>query len=140
MKRLLTIVVLVLIIAGGIYWFGQKNREGIPPGLGYQKANFELEFKHPEGGEVFYPGQKVDIKWSTGNVRKSAAGGFLNLYNKSESIGDGIRVDFSSGHYLWTVPSATTNNNGYWLHIEAISGGDPGIPLGAGKSNPFSIQ
>src|SRR3989338_2429603 len=102
MKKLIWLIVALVIIVGGVFWLKSKGWVSNDRFI-FESASLTDEF------EFIYPNSRTS---------PVVAGTLLNLLSTDsiQSLGDGIYVDFSSGHYLWTVPNVPVGNN-YFLRL-----------------------
>jgi hypothetical protein len=163
---ILAIVLGVVIIGGGAYYLGksgskqevkivetqpvkqnqpivdnnqQTNIMTTPVSTGCTSSSTpSITVLYPNGGEVFTTGEKIDVKWSSCNVKNV----YLSLISGGKDFGEITYpnpVLASDGSYKWTVTNprkafTNTDSNSYQLGFESQS---PDVLV---KSNSFTIN
>jgi len=90
------------------------------PGRAAPAAAASLTVRHPNGGETYAPGSRVQVQWQADGV--SGPGAIHLLLNGRKVADIAVSVNLSQGQTHWRIPDNIQAGSGYTVRIQSRDG------------------
>lgn len=97
----------------------QKPAERMPTRAA-PAAAASLTVRHPNGGETYAPGSRVQVQWQAGGI--SGPGAVHLLLNGRKVADIAVSVNLSQGQVSWRIPGNIQTGGGYTVRIQSRDG------------------